>query len=134
MTGYSGRRLVDKLNIKPGFRVAIVNEPPGYRNLLKPLPAGIEIQGRLAGQVDFIHYFCTQLDDLRKDFPKLAKCVIKIGMVWVSWPKGGSKIPTDLNENIVREVGINNGMVDVKVCAIDENWSGLKFVYRLVDR
>lgn len=82
----------------------------------------------------FIHYFAHSRELLQHDFPTLKKALVKDGMLWISWPKKTSKIASDLDENIIREIGLNNGLVDVKVCAVDDDWSGLKFVYRLKDR
>ena len=84
--------------------------------------------------MDFIHVFSTSQSELRRSFPSLKKRLEKNGLIWVSWPKGASKIETDLDGNHVREIGLKNGLVDVKVCAVDDDWSGLKFVYRLKDR
>jgi len=86
------------------------------------------------GSTDFIHFFATRRRQLEQKFAALKKALAKDGMLWISWPKGSSGVATDLNENVVREIGLARGLVDVKVCAIDSVWSGLKFVYRLRDR
>ena len=134
MAGYSKRSLQDKLGIKDGFQVCFLNEPESYRRDLGALPSKTVESTRLKKGIDFIHHFCVWRKDLEKNFPKLASNLSPSGMVWISWPKGSSKVPTDLNGNIVRDIGVMNGMVDVKVCAVDDIWSGLKFVYRLKDR
>jgi hypothetical protein len=134
VAGYSKRKLTEKLGIKPGFRICILNSPPGYDANLGNLPAGTERMQRLAASLDFIHFFTRQQSELERKFPTFKKSLAKDGMLWISWPKGSSKIKTDLNENVVRKVGLENQMVDIKVCAVDEIWSGLKFVYRLKDR
>lgn len=132
--GYSKRPLRDKLGIKAGQRISIINPPEGFGELLGELPEGVELRVELEGTLDFIHFFTTQRDELAEKFPALKAALAQNGMLWISWPKGASKIPTDLNENTIRNLGLNAGLVDVKVAAIDQNWSGLKFVYRLKDR
>lgn len=134
MAGYSKRTLVEKLGIKPGHTLLIVNAPAGYTRTLGDLPAGVQQKRAPQGRLDVIHLFVVKRANLERDFPKLKKHLATNGMLWVSWPKGKSKIATDLNENIIREVGLGHGLVDVKVAAIDDDWSGLKFVYRLKDR
>lgn len=143
MAGYSKRSLVEKLGIKPGFRVLFVNKPDGYSSLLGKLPKDLE---EATHQLDFIQFFTKERKESENNFPKLKDSMKKDGMLWISWPKsfrrkdGGSersrttKLSTDLNENIIRAIGLKNGMVDVKVIAVDETWSGLKFVIRLKDR
>lgn len=132
--GYSNKTLVQKLGIKPGFEVYFFNLPEHYFELLEDLPGDITFGLEEEQSIDFIHYFCQELAQLVSDFPMLKETLKPTGMLWISWPKGSSKIATDLNENVIREVGLAQGLVDVKVAAIDEDWSGLKFVYRLTDR
>jgi hypothetical protein len=132
--GYSPRSFIEKLGIKPEFSVAVLNIPQKILPLFDTLPDGVKLTHSLSDQLDLIHYFTKDQDELVKMFPRFAAAVKKDGMVWISWPKGSSKIPTDLNENMIRDIGIENGMVDVKVIAVDENWSGLKFIYKLKDR
>jgi hypothetical protein len=134
MAGYSKRSLVDKLGIKPGDRVYFGNAPNGYSSLLGPLPAETRVVKSLASPCDFIQFFTKEKAKLETSFPVLKKALTADGTLWISWPKGASKVPTDLNENIARDIGLRNGLVDVKVCAIDDVWSGLKFVFRLKDR
>lgn len=130
--GYSGTPLVQKLGIKPGARVQFVAAPPQLPDLLGPLPDGAAVASR--GKLDFAIVFTTKLSDLMRQFPKLRDRLESNGMLWVSWPKKSSGVVTDLNENVVRDYGLANGLVDVKVCAIDDTWSGLKFVRRVADR
>ena len=132
--GYSKKTLVEKLGIKEGSRVIFLNSPSHYDKILGKLPPNVMRQQRLQASLDFIHYFTKEKDELKKNFPKLKKALTQNGLLWISWRKGSSGITTDLNENIVREIGLKNDMVDVKVCAINEIWSGLKFVIRVKDR
>lgn len=134
MAGYSGTPLIQKIGIKPGHRVILRNHPASFVKDLGKLPEGTETSDRLAGKANVIVYFTERLADLMKDFPRLSTTLVPDGMVWISWPKKASGRATDLTENIVRNVGLECGLVDVKVCAIDETWSGLKFVIRLKDR
>jgi hypothetical protein len=130
MAGYSSRSLVDKLGIKPGTPVVLLSGPPGFPAALGPLPAGASVRTRLTRGALFIHQFASRRADLAAAFPKLAKSLADDGMVWISWPKKTSKVATDLTEDVVRGLGLPLGLVDVKVCAVDETWSGLKFVRR----
>jgi hypothetical protein len=132
--GYSKTPLIDKLGIKPGKRLRFVNQPKNYLALLGPLPDDVTILKSTRGEIDFAHLFVTTTSALHQELPKLKSNLAKDGTLWISWPKGGSTIKTDLKEGIVRELGLASGLVDVKICAVDEDWSGLKFVYRLKDR
>jgi hypothetical protein len=134
MAGYSGTPLLKKLGIKPGFKMYVANPPGEYFEWLSPLPDEVEVKIRLAKGVDFVHVFCLSQKDFHSLFTKVKSILKKEGMVWVSWPKKASRVKTDLDENIIRDFGLKSGMVDVKVCAVDETWSGLKFVFRLKDR
>jgi hypothetical protein len=131
--GYSGTPLVKKLGIKPGFIIAFVYLPPDYA-LLPDLPEGITIATLALGGLDWAQAFYTERAMLEKEFPALKAAIRKDGTLWISWVKKAAKIPTDLDENMVRDIGLRNGLVDVKVAAIDDKWSGLKFVYRVEDR
>lgn len=133
MAGYSGTPLLTKLGIKAGNKIIVLKEPPAYWEWLSPLPDDVRVVTRGAG-IDFIHLFVKDKKSFEKEFLTYKKYLKKDGMLWVSWPKKSSKVVTDLDENIIREFGLKNGLVDVKVCAIDEIWSGLKFVFRLKDR
>jgi len=130
--GYSGTPLVDKLGIKPGARLQFVSEPEEFAGLLGGLPDGSRVASR--GVLDFAMLFVKSQSDLRKRFARLRDRLESNGMIWVAWPKKPSGVETDLTEGIVREFGLESGLVDVKVCAVDDTWSGLKFVRRLKDR
>jgi hypothetical protein len=132
--GYSKTPLIRKLGIKEGFKIAILNPPDDYEKTLGELPAGVEIADSLNGTVDFIHFFTRERKILETEFANLKGALAQDGSLWISWPKRAAKIKTDLDENIVRDIGLERGLVDVKVAAVDEVWSGLKFVYRLGDR
>lgn len=128
MAGYSGTPLVKKLGIKDGMRILLVNEPQDFLDLLTPLPPAIDVIKTAHGEVDIIHVFSdkrAQFIALLKEYKPLLK---QDGMIWISWPKKSSGRFTDLDENVIREVAIKNGLVDIKVCAVDETWSALKLV------
>ncbi|HEX8061541.1 MAG TPA: DUF3052 domain-containing protein [Cyclobacteriaceae bacterium] len=129
MAGYSGTPLAKKLGIKVGARCVFINEPEKYFDWIDGMATSKD-----ANQADFIHIFATNNKEFSKLFLSNKKILKKDGMMWISWPKKSSKVPTDLDENIIRDFGLKNGLVDVKVCAVDDTWSGLKFVYRLSDR
>ncbi|HMG70856.1 MAG TPA: DUF3052 domain-containing protein [Gemmatimonadaceae bacterium] len=130
--GYSGTPLIDKLGIKPGKRAQFVSEPKEFAGLLGELPDGVRFASR--GALDFAILFVKTRSELEKRFAPLRDRLESNGMLWVSWPKKTSGVTTDLTEGVVRTFGLESGLVDVKVCAIDETWSGLKFVRRLKDR
>jgi len=132
--GYSKRSLTQKLGIPSGTQVVVRGEPRSYLSLVGSLPPGIAVTSRLSTHSPFIHQFASRKSELRAEFPRLARALADQGMLWVSWPKKASGVETDLNENIVRELGLAQGLVDVKVCAVDEVWSGLKFVRRMANR
>src|SRR5881296_3438379 len=129
MAGYSKRSLVEKLGIKAGSRIAILSPPPGYRSRLAGLPPGVTVRAR--GPLPFIHFFTERERQLAGRFPTLARALTPDGALWISWPKRAAGVATDLTEDVVRAVGLCHGLVDVKVCAVDDVWSGLKFVRRL---
>lgn len=128
--GYSGKPLVDKLGIKPGLRV-YVRQAPSY---VDELLDGATYTTRLPKQADVILSFHVQRRTLERRLPTLTEHLVGNGMIWVCWPKRASGVPTDLTEDVVRELGLAGGLVDVKVCAVDDTWSGLKLVRRLRDR
>jgi hypothetical protein len=134
MAGYSGTPLVKKLGIKPGQRIALLGGPQGYRKTLGLLPDQVNCAEQLGEKLDFIQLFATSPAELKQRFKESKRCLATNGSLWISWPKKASGVATDLNENLVREIGLGLGLVDVKVCAVDETWSGLKFVVRLKDR
>lgn len=132
--GYSGTPLIKKLGLREETAAVLINSPEGYINLLGKLPHGVTLTNKLTNHSSFIHYFTKNKAELAKKFQALKKSLKPDGMLWISWPKKSSGIPTDLNENVIREIALKNGLVDIKVCAIDEEWSALKLVYRLKDR
>jgi len=134
MAGYSGTPLIQKIGIKPGHRVILRHHPASFIKDLGSLPEGAESTARLSGKANVVVYFTDKLSSLAKDFSRLAEVLQPDGMLWISWPKKSSGRKTDLTEDVIRKVGLERGLVDVKVCAIDETWSGLKFVFRLKDR
>jgi hypothetical protein len=134
MPGYSGTPLVKKLGLKEGQRVALYGAPAGFRSALEPLPPGIQWRTRLRGPLDCILLFAPAAATLDSTLRPAAAALTVAGMLWVAWPKKAAKIPTDLTEDRVRDYGLAAGLVDVKVCAVTDVWSGLKFVRRLKDR
>ena len=132
--GYSKRSLVDKLGIKANSRASIVHAPDGYSTTLGPLPDGVTPLAKPTSDLDFIQAFFMEARNLDREFPSLKKAIKQTGVLWISWPKKAAKLHTDLTEDIVRLLGLKHGLVDIKVCAVDEVWSGLKFMYRLKDR
>jgi hypothetical protein len=134
VAGYSKRSLSAKLGLTAGQKGCFYQAPPGYLERLGQLPPGFEVVEAPQSSLDFIQFFTASRTELAGEFPALKSALSKQGTLWVCWPKGASKIPKDLNENMVREIGLAHGLVDVKVIAIDVDWSGLKFVYRLKDR
>ena len=133
--GYSSKPLLKKLGIKAGFALLLIHEPDDYLDLLGNLPEGsLLLESADPESADFIHLFCTRQEGLEDAVPTAIAALKKTGMLWVSWPKGNSTIPTDLKRDPIRSYMLDQGLVDVKVTAVDENWSGLKFVYRLKDR
>ena len=135
MAGYSGTPLPKKLGIKEGFAVALVNAPVGFVKELGDLPANVKMYSqKLPNTVDLTLLFVDSEKSLTKQFPALMKKMPSNGTLWVAWPKKSSGVVTDLGEAKVRKFGLVEGLVDVKICAVNEIWSGLKFVYRLKDR
>ena len=132
--GSSGTPLIQKLGIKPGLRMAVVRPPESYFSSLGPLPTTVQFLKKPTENMDFLHLFTKSKAETEKLFPGLKKALSPAGMLWVSWPKAASKMPTDLNDNVVRNIGLKNGLLDIKVCAVDEVWSGLKFVIPVKDR
>ncbi len=134
MAGYSGTPLVQKLGIKPGHRIATVSEPPSFNKALGALPEGTAFVGSTAKNVDVIVTFETELKQFQKHLPALVNRIKQDGMIWVAWPKKASGMTTDMSENPIRDFALTLGLVDVKVCAIDDTWSGLKLVIRKANR
>ena len=133
--GYSGTPLVKKLGIKRGDRLALLHAPENYHNLLGALPDDVAVDDELSGiDYDFVQAFFIWRDDYEAAFDQLKSAIKKDGMVWISWYKKAAKMPTDITEDVVRDVALTGGLVDVKVAAIDAQWSGLKLVFRKRDR
>ena len=134
MPGYSGTPLPKKLGIKDGFRVSLIDVPPDVIAELKQSLDKCELAGNSKQALDFAMVFTKSSAALTKEFKRISRQLSPAGMIWISWPKKTSGVPTDLNENLIRAIGLAAGLVDVKVCAVTDVWSGLKFVRRLKDR
>lgn len=128
--GYSRTPLAKKLGIGEEMTVVAVDPPKNYAALLKPIPNGARIVARAPNSPTFVHLFATKRVELSKQLTRLRKTLVPNGTVWVSWPKKASNVPTDITEDVIREIALPMGFVDVKVCAVDETWSGLKLVVR----
>ncbi len=129
-TGYSGTPLAKKLGLKPGHRLAAPGAPPHYRSLLAPLPERVELAGEPDAGTDVFHLFTTSRTDLAEALGRWRALLRPDASIWVSWPKKAAKVPTDVTEDTIRAVALPLGFVDIKVCAVDETWSGLKLVIR----
>ncbi|MGH9967896.1 MAG: DUF3052 domain-containing protein [Pyrinomonadaceae bacterium] len=134
MAGYSGTPLIKKLGIKEGFRVALVHSPKGFQKELGPLPSKARFTPCATKSLDVILVFVHSEAELKREFFLLASNLSVNGMIWVAWPKKSSGVVTDLAFTNVQRIGLEAGLVDVKICAVNDVWSGLKFVYRLKDR
>lgn len=132
--GYSGTPLAKKLGIKSGSVVAVINEPGGFRDLLDPLPDDVVFRSALRGNLDLVIAFFTERSKLKSRLPSLAKAVHPDAGLWLAWPKKASGVETDITGNDIRELGLAAGVVDIKVAAIDDTWSGHRFAHRLEDR
>ena len=132
--GYSGTPLARKLGIKPDAVVGLLAAPPGIEELLAPLPDGVAIQRRAQGRLDVIVLFATRRAALERRFGQAVEALTDDGGLWVAWPKKSSKVPTDLDFDGVQRLGLDSGLVDNKICAIDQVWTALRFVVRLADR
>jgi hypothetical protein len=132
--GYSGTPLPKKLGIEEGSRVLVAGAPEGFFETLGSLPSGVELLSRAGKELDVVVLFVERRADLVRRFGRLAGALAPTGALWVAWPKKASRVPTDLSESEVRRIGLESGLVDNKVAAIDEVWSGLRFVARLKDR
>jgi hypothetical protein len=128
--GYSGTPLVRKLGFKPAMRAHYVAAPDGFEALVGELPDGVRVLARPAAELDLVVLFVLSRAQLERRLPGLHAKLRQDGMVWVAWPKRASKVPTDMTEDVVRDVALARGLVDVKVCAIDDTWSALKLVIR----
>jgi hypothetical protein len=130
MAGYSGTPLVKKLGIGEGFKILLLNAPPEYRTWISPLPAEVTFTTVADSATNFVHAFATKRLELARLLPSLRRKLPHDALIWVSWPKKSSKVPTDVTENTIREVALPLGFVDIKVCAVTDVWSGLKLVVR----
>jgi hypothetical protein len=133
MAGYSSTPLAKKLGIKSGYSIQLLHEPSHYMQLFSDFPDNVALNPK-SEKYNFIHAFFNQKKVFEKEFPKLKKQMEEDGIIWISWPKKSSGFETDLNENLIRKTALAAGLVDIKVCAVDETWSGLKLVKRLKDR
>lgn len=133
MSGYSGTPLAKKLGIREGSKISLFNQPDYYFSLFTDFPTDVTIL-KNHSRADLIHYFTKQKKQLIKDISKLKSSIEQNGMIWISWPKKSSKIETDITEDLVRNLALENGLVDIKVCAVDEIWSGLKLVIPVKNR
>jgi hypothetical protein len=127
VAGYSGTPLVDKLGIRPGDRVALLSAPADFA---LDLPDGVTVITRLSGHCDVVLFFTKLRGELDRRLDRIGQVIAPAGAAWIAWPKRAAREPTDMTENVVRELALPRGLVDVKVCAIDETWSGLKLVWR----
>ena len=135
MAGYSETPLGKKLGIKAGFRMLVGHAPTNYWDLVSPLPERVVVcKKRGANPLDFVHLFVIEYKTFQKEVLQSRKAIKRDGMIWISWPKKSSKVVTDLDENIIRDFALENGLVDIKVCAVDEVWSGLKLVIPVKER
>jgi len=132
--GYSGTPLPKKLAIKEGHVLALIEAPPEAAGLIAPLPDGVDVRHDLRRRPDVVVAFFVQRSRLQRRLAGLARSIYPAGGLWIAWPKRASGVATDITEDVVRELGLAGGLVDNKVCAISEIWSGLRLVYRLIDR
>lgn len=131
---YASTPLPRKLGIEPGARVALIGAPDGFEAVLAPLPDGVEVREALRGSFELIVAFFSARAALEGRIDALRGALEPAGGLWIAWPKQSAGVPTDLTDGVVRELGLAAGLVDNKVCAIDQTWSGLRFVFRLSDR
>jgi hypothetical protein len=134
VAGYSGTPLAKKLGIKPGQRVAFPSAPDGFSELLGELPDGVSVKSRARPPLDVIVFFTTGRAELERRLPALRRAMDPAAGLWIAWPKRTSGVETDMTEDAARELGLANKLVDNKVCAIDDTWSGLRLVIRRQDR
>jgi hypothetical protein len=133
--GYSGTPLPRKLGIKDGQRIVVLGAPEGFmKGTLGPLPDGVRVLARASAPLDLVLRFLTTRRELERELPRLRAKLDPAGLLWIAWPKRASGVPTDVTEDVVREVALANALVDTKVAAIDETWSGLRLVIRVEDR
>ena len=130
MAGYSGVPLTKKLGILANSELVIINEPQEFRRLIKPISEGVRVEARVTKGTDMVHIFATSKNRLSESLQLCVKQMARDAVIWVSWPKKSSQMRSDVSENVIREIALPLGLVDIKVCAIDETWSGLKLVIR----
>ncbi len=133
-SAYSSTPLAKKLGIKVGYKIKLVNAPQHYLGLFTDMPDNIDFMPGKTAKKDFIHFFTKDEQELLDLLPQLKQEIVPAGIIWVSWPKKSSGIPSTVSENMIRDIAIANGLVDIKVCAVDETWSGLKLVIPVKDR
>ena len=134
MSGYSKTPLAKKLGIKPGYNIKLVNPPPNYADLFSDLPGELNFNESKKGGYQLVHFFTRDPAELAEVLPQLIKEIVPAGIVWVSWPKKSAKTGSLVTEDMIRGVGLKSGLVDIKVCAVDDVWSGLKFVIPVKER
>ena len=134
MAGYYATPLAKKLGIKPGARMFVDNGPKNYLQLLEPVPADVVFTRRLTGKLDLVHLFSVSAEEIAGKLVTYRQQIVDSGAIWVSWPKKAAKVPTDVTEDVIRALALPLGLVDVKVCAVDNTWSGLKLVIRVENR
>jgi hypothetical protein len=134
MAGYSGTPLAQKLGIKAGSRLFVDNRPDNYLQLLEPVPDDVVFARRPTGKLDLVHLFSVSAEEIAGKLVVYMQRIVDHGAIWVSWPKKAAKVPTDVNEDVIRALALPIGLVDVKVCAVDATWSGLKLVIRVENR
>ena len=134
MSGYSGTPLAKKLGIRAGARLFLHEAPQNYRRLVAPLPAGVQTVPRIDARTDIVHVFATARAALGTQLQRARRAMRADAAIWVSWPKKASRVATDISEDVIRELALPLGLVDIKVCAVDEQWSGLKLVLRRTER
>ena len=132
--GYSGTPLAKKLGIKEGMTVVLIDPPANYRELVDPRPGGVSVSQSLSKDADLVHLFTNSRDGLFRGLDTAKRSIRQDGIIWVSWYKKAAKLPTEITEDTIREAALPLGLVDVKVCAVDEKWSGLKLVIRKENR
>lgn len=130
MAGYSDTPLAKKLGFKAGSRIRVSNAPANYDALLVPRPKNVLISRTIRTNIDIWHYFTKSSSQLRIAVPRMQTAIRQDGMIWISWPKKAAKVETDVTEDVIRDIALPLGLVDIKVCAVNATWSGLKLVIR----
>ena len=134
MVGYSGTPLAKKIGVREGISIWLVNPPDYYFDLFTDMPEKIKVLKKRSEQIDMIHFFTNSQKELVEQLPLLKKQIAKNGMIWVSWPKKAAKIETDVTEDNIRDCALRIGLIDVKVCAVNDTWSGSKLVIPVKER